>query len=94
MKTLTYNSHLTFKESTTLLSSKRNDTSTGMHREEIDHQNPRDKAFYQLIKDTYTLHVRRKKSKSIKMVCTTKFKNVGSKKIGIMKIHNLEEIKY
>ncbi|KAL4511596.1 hypothetical protein ABPG72_012441 [Tetrahymena utriculariae] len=97
IKTFTNNSNLTIKESQTNLNSyKKHETQTEKgygQKEDTDPQQLRDKAFYQLIKDAYTLHIKRKKARQLKLVCTTKFKKVGQKKIGIMKILNLEEIK-
>ncbi|EAR94555.2 transmembrane protein, putative (macronuclear) [Tetrahymena thermophila SB210] len=97
IKTYTNNSNFTIKESQTNINSyKKHETQTERvsgQKDDTDLQYQRDKAFYQLIKDAFTLHIKRKKSRQLKLVCTTKFKKMGQKKIGIMKILNLEEIK-
>ncbi|KAL4500954.1 hypothetical protein ABPG73_013692 [Tetrahymena malaccensis] len=97
IKTFTNNSNFTIKESQTNINSyKKHETQTERvsAQQDADPQYLRDKAFYQLIKDAYTLHIKRKKARQLKLVCTTKFKKMGQKKIGIMKVHNLEEIKF
>lgn len=47
-----------------------------------------------MIKDAYTLNVKRKHMRSFKLICSAQYSRVGpnNKRVGVLRIHNLDEI--